>query len=524
MFLTWCAYGSDSVYTNTRKTEKDSNSITISSGKNMVASCQICFRNLWEEFEVKEVVAKKLPKGVTMEVFRQDYITYNDGVPYPDKLSTDVTLKGGLTQRTYSYVLLFNVSEDAIARTHKIKVIVKTDRKEDPVYNIALNIYKVNLKAPKDSTFYHELWFNPVRHFKSDAKDYVVAMADTEYGYDRYSDKWWDLQVEIAKSLQKLRVNSIWTLPLELLRDSGSKRISKTEWDLNFDLFDKWVQLYLDNGSFKYICLSTLIASVHGKTMKGLDYDGNPTVFNIYTDECEAWADAYLSGFYNHFKEKGWLDKLIIHLQDEPHSSEYWIWAKKKADKLMPGILCSDAIDVHISHEIADHCNCYVPRIDIFEEAQGFFKSRKEKGDILYAYTCCYPEEHKYLNRFIDMPQMFSRLLMVACFSREICGFLHWGGTFWDNDLYGVHAPARFKGDGFLLYPDPQNNTVGHSNRGIQTILGIQDWELLNMLAKKNKTLALALSRQIAEGFLDYTNDAKQIELVNDKVLQTLAK
>ena len=38
------------------------------------------------------------------------------------------------------------------------------------------------------------------------------------------------------------------------------------------------------------------------------------------------------------------------------------------------------------------------------------------------------------------------------------------------------------------------------------------------------KTLALALSRQIAEGFLDYTNDAKQIELVNDKVLQTLAK
>jgi hypothetical protein len=110
-----------------------------------------------------------------------------------------------------------------------------------------------------------------------------------------------------------------------------------------------------------------------------------------------------------------------------------------------------------------------------------------------------------------------------ACFTHGITGFLHWGFNYWDISLYGLHPDARFKGDGFIVYPDAQRNSLMLSARGLSTIEGLQDWELLTLLREKNPAAARAIARRIAFGFTDLHATAREVEAARAEVLALLS-
>ena len=517
----WCKPASAQVFKHTRMWPEDSTALTLHSARNMTVSGQVCMRDVETAFDITGLEVAGLPAGVIAKTYFTDYVTYNDGVPYPDILSTKTSAHVAMNA-TQSLWFCFTVGEDAPMGPHTVTVIVKTGLGE---YSIdwKLTIYPVTLPAPKDSAFGHEYFLNPMGSFP---KDHPCDKPPCEpfYTHIRYDEGWWALMTEFAKTLKDLRVNSLHVPVMTLLSDGGSKRLGATEWELDFGLFDRFVEHFLSHGSFCYISISAIIASVNGKTMQAIDEQGNVTWLEIFTPECEAWAKAFYGGIYKHFEEKGWLSMLQMRLQDEPHSTEFWKWAKDLCRACMPGVVCGEPIDTHtISRELCGYVDQYIPRIEVYEEGKDYYLERQRTGDQVWCYSCCYPFVMGWMNKFIDLPPIYSRLMKWACFTHGITGFLHWGFNYWGISLYGLHPDARFKGDGFIVYPDAENNSLMLSARGLNTIDGLQDWELLSLLQKKNPAAAKAIARRVAYGFTDLHTDPLSLEAARTEVLTLLS-
>ena len=115
-----------------------------------------------------------------------------------------------------------------------------------------------------------------------------------------------------------------------------------------------------------------------------------------------------------------------------------------------------------------------------------------------------------------------SRLIYWACYAQGITGFLHWGLNHWSVNGYGMFPGARFKGDGYIVYPDAERNGVKHSIRSLASGEGLQDVELLYMLEKKHAPWAKAMAYRIARSFTDYTSDAREIDRARTEILELL--
>jgi hypothetical protein len=143
----------------------------------------------------------------------------------------------------------------------------------------------------------------------------------------------------------------------------------------------------------------------------------------------------------------------------------------------------------------------------------------------VWCYSCCFPEENWWLNKFIDLPHSYSRMIKWACYSQDITGFLHWGFNYWgEKTIYGIQPAARYKGDGYIVYPDVEHFDVLHSNRGVATREGLYDWELLHILAQKDAAAAMAISLSVARTFEDFTDDAENLDAARMKLLEAICE
>ncbi len=517
----WCVSASAQIFKHTRKQQEDSPVFLLSSAKNMFTAFQICLRNVDASFDVSGIELPQMPSGISCEHYFTDYIVFNDGVPYPDIISTKASAQV-LCNTTQSIFIRFYVSEDADTGTYQLPINVNTS---EGLFSatVSLTVYPVALPEPKDSDIYHEYFFEPMLLY-THTDEITKKLMPTEYPYRLYSEKFWSLMGDFAKKFKELRVNCLHIPVLKLLCDSGSKRTDTAKWDLSYKLLDEFIEFFMLNGSVKKLSIKAMITSVSGETISAIDENGKMISLNIFTPEADAWAEAIYGGIYAHFKEKGWLNMLQMRLEDEPHSSEYWKWAREKCRTFMPDVICGEPIDTHsISRELENECDQYIPRIEIYEEGKDYYLERQKAGDQVWCYSCCYPEVSGWMNKFIDLPCLYSRLMAWACFSHGIEGFLHWGSHYWNNKLYGLDSDARFKGDGFIVYPHVENNSLLHSARGFATCDGFQDWELLLMLKKKHPEAANAISLRIAKAFTDLHATAADVDSARTEILTLLS-
>ena len=102
---------------------------------------------------------------------------------------------------------------------------------------------------------------------------------------------------------------------------------------------------------------------------------------------------------------------------------------------------------------------------------------------------------------------------------------MHWGFNHWgERTIYGIQPNARYKGDGYIVYPDIENFDVLHSNRGVATREGLYDWELLHMLEQKDAASALAIAHSVARTFEDFTHNEADIDAARIRLLEALCE
>lgn len=505
----WTASANHRIYKNTRITRTSMNFLVLECARNAYVSGQILLRSI-EGFEILDV---KAHTDIPCDIYYQRYNVFNDGLPYPDELvnksHTDkLEVKPHSTQGIWVNLFIPKEMKDGKYCFH-VEIVTTQGSFGVPVY---LNVYNVTIPDVNKSEFNLEYFFLPFDFFPYKGKEAQKSLAN--YGYERYSDKWWNLMNEYAKSFLQIRNNSLDIRIMPLLADAGSREVENNKWEFKWDLFDRFVKFFIDRKTVKSISCCSIINPVLNDTVLCLDEESRIVSVKMESEKGEAFTDAFYSALYEHVKELGILDIFRMRLQDEPHQDKYWIWARKKVEKLMPGVKCGEPLDMlSVSKLLREHCDQFIPRIEVYEEGADFFRDMQKEGREVWVYSCCFPEEHWYLNKFIDHPHIHSRLMTWACYSQNITGFLHWGYNYFaDHDLYSWLPNARFKGDGHIVYPNVENNTVNISTRFIATRDGIQDYELLKIAERIFKDESLSLSKKIARSFSEYDNNPEIVD------------
>jgi len=337
---------------------------------------------------------------------------------------------------------------------------------------------------------------------------------DDDFDCEINSPEWWSLQEKLACSMRDMRVNNLWVQLMPLLRLAGSRKTGAGQWALDFSMAEKYVRCFMENGSYKHVNVTIGVKNVTGEYVHSLDENGRTVDIPTEAPEAEVWLTFYVKEIYAWFGKMGLLDKLQMHIQDEPHASKDWLWAREICRKYAPGITCGEPLDTwEVAPELAGACDRYVPRLEVYEQGADFFKKRQAAGDEVWAYSCCFPEGEEYMNRFIDRPHTQSRLLYWACFAQGITGFLHWGFNFWDDQsVHGLTPTARFKGDGYVVYPDRENRSYLPSMRYMATMMGAEEFEVFAMAAKKHPEEAKALAMSMARDFRVFDENSEHLD------------
>jgi hypothetical protein len=356
------------------------------------------------------------------------------------------------------------------------------------------------------------------------------------YGLSQFSDDWWAFVENIGKVLADHRQNVIYTPLLDLIqaRAEGGRIV------YDFGNFDRWVETFRRAG---------VIGAIEGSHLVGRDgsYDAplivptlqpvNDQVVKMALPPDDPRVEQFLAGFLAslnvHLDQKGWKSIYLQHILDEPHGAEPPYYARFGAivRRCLPGVATLDAMDAAtMSEELKGNCDIWVPQLGQFDSQMDLIDKRIESGREVWFYTCLFPTQ-RYPNRMIDYPLLKVRLLHWLNFRFGLAGYLHWGWNYWtpepENDTQPVidaNTELLPAGDAFIVYPDRERKSVFSSIRLETMRAGIEDYELLQALKKKDPASAGRLARTAVASFTEYVRDPAAFRRIQRRLLEVLSK
>lgn len=237
------------------------------------------------------------------------------------------------------------------------------------------------------------------------------------------------------------------------------------------------------------------------------------------------FLDQFLPALKVHLEKKGWLDRYMQHIADEPVSKNAasYVGISNYVKKHLPGVKIIDA--VLTSKELRGGIDVWVPVLDVFHKDYKFYQELQKEGKEIWFYTCVGPRGN-YANRFIELPLIQTRYLHWINYKYNAIGYLHWGLNYWGgpNALYddasrdGGKLPA---GDHSIIYPGYRK--LYSSIRFEAMRDGIYDYELLKMVEKKNSEKAKSFVNSIILNFDNYDGSISYFRKIRKQMLQFLS-
>lgn len=497
---------------------------TLHMAKNSYATYQLLLRND-KDFNIKEIKFSDCDH-ITFRYQFLEAIDYESESFY-DPLSNEKSIAVS-KDNTQSIWITAYADEQAETATLECGVTIITDRGNVET-KLELVIYSVLLPTNDKAAFSHEYWMNTTnfwfRHPSKDQLDFIKHF----YGYEKYSNEWWELNRKIAQNMKESRVNVLFVRTHDLLLDGGATMSVDGIYHFDWSLFDKWVDFFDEHAKIKLFAGYHLVVQTDGQDIYVIKPDENGELYigeaKIGSPEAENWFNQFLPALYIHITQKGYKDRWFQHIEDEPSEAQSWIYAREFVRKHMPDIKCGDAIDnQEPMGELQNEMDLWIPRVDIYEKNREFYDYRMALGDTRWAYTCCVPTEQNYVNKMLGWPLLHNRVTFWGCFSNHYTGFLHWGYNFWDPscEFFGLNKKTIIKGDGYIVYPDKENNSIKNSTRMIATRDSAQDYELLKLLADKNPKAAYQLAKEVIIRFNDFNWNIESFEKNRIELLKSI--
>jgi len=218
-----------------------------------------------------------------------------------------------------------------------------------------------------------------------------------------------------------------------------------------------------------------------------------------YTPAEAETAYKFTTAYARFLRDKGWLDKALVELWDEPTDLE-WPGIKERAERLKkiePGLrlqLFAEGGPYNFWDRSTDKYGLN-GLVDIWAPINPVESPETQaKGGEIWAYFCTLTRENAP-NFFIDCPAIYQRSIAWYCWMYGLDGFEHWSTTyFWRNTLPGKPMDQKwpnvpwdsrtyhyFNGEGQLVYPGVDG--FPYSSIRLENFRdGMEDYEYLHRL------------------------------------------
>ncbi len=339
-----------------------------------------------------------------------------------------------------------------------------------------------------------------------------------------WSEPHWDMLRRYARMMRRSRQTDFIPVRPE------QKKVDTVRWEFDFSRTERMIKMFLEEG-FTHIELPHIAGHDRRKEAVArfvVNVDGTLTPGTSH--EAYEFLAQYLTAWANMLRRNGWYDRATQHVVDEPppeHFPEYRIMAGT-VRKFLPGVPLIDALG---EPELDGAVDIWVPLSESYEKGRESFEAHRRRGDAIWFYTCCAPSGF-HLNRFIDTELLRTRLLHWANWRYRLDGYLHWGlnqvipeqhpfeNTTPPHGPYkDFHLPP---GDSHLVYPgeDGPWSSVRFEAMGS----GIEDYELLRVVAERDEKLADEICGQLVRTFTDYNATPAGFQAAHRRLLEEASK
>lgn len=344
--------------------------------------------------------------------------------------------------------------------THSVKKIIP----------IKLTVYP--FKLPKDRHLYVTYWINIDR----------IAKA---YHVKKYSKKFWEILERYAQNMYQHRQN-VFMVPWQLIKVYREKD-NKLSFD--YSIFDHYIEVFMHAGVSDMIEISHIAHFGEGGwqskkiVLDSVNIIDKKTGNVVYLPDNQGMS-ALLRSLQKHLEKKGWLNKSVIHVADEPsfHNIASWKKAARFVRKYAPKIRTIDAIEATGFGNLLD---IYVAHLGYIRNWDSYRRAQR-LGAELWFYTCCQPYGY-YPNRFLDYSLIKTRILHWMNYAFDINGYLHWALGAWTNNPFGTPNTKYPPGDTYVVYPG--KNGPLNSIRWEMLRESLEDYEYLWLLESKTRQI-----------------------------------
>jgi hypothetical protein len=552
----WVVNALKAVYRTSTIPANPGNSIDLVSAKNEYESEQIAVRSN-SNFEITGIeFSDLLSSGNTIsnsnlsyhfeEYVLEDTVQPNQYRPdlvgtqiyplseIPDPLSNDTSIH--VAANSTQPILITNyVPADAVPGLYHGMVTVKSTLGD---YQVPINVEVANAEIPQTSkaNFVNYQWSmtngfmiggSPPEIADDPLTQSSYDVGQNYYGVETYSDEWFVLMDNFAKTMTDYRQNMIWVRTDLLLNEMGTKMVSFKDGipeNIDWSLFDRYVQTFMDRGITHFANIHLIHALEQMPQNENPNNDLWKTSIPDSLPVTDAYLTNYLTALHDHLEDKGWLNEngftWYQHTKDEPNGASitnYMTYIAKKVKEIVPDFktLDADAAGTLMNETIKPYVDVWVPLTPVFQDKKNQYKAEQAAGKDLWVYTCD-ANPAPWLNRFWTQPILTGRLLFWNLSQEGVQGHLHWGWNVWYVPHYG---------DSTIVYPDKEHLTVKSSLRYEAQRDGLEEYELMYQLKQTNPDLA----KRIADSAVNpsdprkYTLDPEYIRMLHNYLVKVAA-
>ena len=187
---------------------------------------------------------------------------------------------------------------------------------------------------------------------------------------------------------------------------------------------------------------------------------------------------SFIAAYAKFLREKGWLDKALVELWDEPTQLE-WPSVKARAERIRK-------IDPELRLQLFAEGGPYSfwekksEKYDLWDLVDIWAPTRiiespetQARGDEIWTYFCTLARGIAP-NFYIDRPAIYQRVIAWYCWMYGVDGFEHWNTTYfwrnvrkgkdmsekWPNAAWDSRTYHDYNGEGQLVYPGPNGQPL----------------------------------------------------------------
>ncbi len=451
-------------------------------------------------------------EGKKMDTPASDMLVSNSN-RYPDPIYTDnsVDVDANTTQSVWATVTTQNSTAPGTYKgTIRFRGEVGSEtfdvRKE-----YTLTVYPVQLQEPD---FILNNWF-----WESE-QQLKVYNNGTEI--KRYSDAYFDYLTKLATLMKDIHQNCILMI-INYYVNYGYNPNNNT-YSFDFSNFDRVIDVFKNTAGIKYVSatLNGYKDEEHDEILFTIPVYSNGqitmTQCNYSDSRTLAFLDQFIPAFEQHMKDIGFENHTFLQINDEPSNYMKYNTLAQRIRRLAPSLKLMDAV---FKDNMRLDVDVDVPLLDLIDRQYSYYKQRQAQGHTLWFYNSSSPQG-EYANRFIALPLIKTRVLGWIAFKYGMTGYLHWGLNYWnyDDPNNSWVKDGIVGGDPYLIYA--KDRKIYSSIRSEAVRDGVEDYTLLEMLSKKNPTLAQELCSKIVRGWSSYDTNSSDFYAVRHQILEAL--